>query len=127
MKATLPDSKTSLTDKQKDVLSEISKKGGQDGSVDTGIKVLMKITDQAGSLDTLELALVRRLGYEPIEAERAAAILANKAEQKMNEALKGPKLTEKEKRNPRLKKSAKPKTQNKQTETRGPQDTQNLW
>lgn len=98
LKATLPDSKTSLTDKQKDVLSEISKKGGQDGSVDTGIKVLMKITDQAGSLDTLELALVRRLGYEPIEAERAAAILANKAEQKMNEALKGPKLTEKEKR-----------------------------
>ena len=98
LKATLPNSKTTLTDKQKEVLSEISIKGEQDGSVDTGIKVLWGITDQAGTLDTLEKALVRRLGYEPIEAKRAAAILANKAEQTMNEALKGSKLTEKEKK-----------------------------
>lgn len=96
-KALNPDSKTHLTDKQKEVLSQISIESGQSASPEAGLAILMKKADMSGPIENLEKVLVNRLNYDPIEAQRAAAILADKAQRHMNEALKASKSDKEQK------------------------------
>lgn len=87
-KMSKPESKTQLTDKQREILSDISKRNGGNGSVEGGIETLYQITDENGDLSVLEYALIHRLNYPELEAQRAASILSNKAERVINSSLK---------------------------------------
>lgn len=88
-KSLMPESKTKLTDKQKEILLEIAQKAGKENSLNAGIEALSQITDFTGDLKTLEKSLTEKLGFPAIEAQRAAAILSNKADRRFNDALKG--------------------------------------
>ena len=85
-----PEKKAKLTDKQKDVLREISKAAKLSESVENGILALKQIAPQSDNLSVLEEALVKKLNFERIEAQRAAAILSDKALMTFNEKLKTP-------------------------------------
>lgn len=96
-KALNPDSKTHLSELQKQILTEVSEKAGEKPSPTTGLGILMKKTDIKGGIESLERTFAQKLGYSPLEAERAAAILADKAGRQMNESLKSAKSEKEQK------------------------------
>ena len=59
-KMSKPESKTQLSDKQKEILSDIGIRKDGDGSIKNGIDVLYQITEPTGPLDILEKALVKK-------------------------------------------------------------------
>ena len=97
-KALNPQSKKNLSDKQTDVLIEISAKSGGDSSAVDGLQFLMKNIDFKGKPENLSQLLVKKLGYSKQDAERAAAILCDKSERKINEKLKTEKSDKEQKR-----------------------------
>lgn len=78
----------SLTEKQKDVLKEISKlsqKDGGENTIKSGIEALSEIISKpSGDLESLEKDLQKKLGIEGMEAQRMAAFLSDPAEKKFN-------------------------------------------
>lgn len=96
-KALNPDSKTNLSELQKQILTEVSERAGEKPSPTTGLGILMKKTDMSGDIEKLEKTFVQKLNYSPLEAERAAAILTDKAGRQLNEVLKSAKSNKEQK------------------------------
>jgi superfamily II RNA helicase len=74
-----------LFEKQKEVLREISKQAGGEGSVDHGIQVLKEVaTKPLDNLESLEDDLNQKLGIDQLEAKRMAAHLSDRDERRYN-------------------------------------------
>jgi len=75
----------SLTEKQKEVLTTLSKLSGGNESIENGIKTLSEIASEPSArLENLEQDLQKKLGIEEMEAKRMAAFMSDPSEKRFN-------------------------------------------
>lgn len=88
--AAKPDASEPLFELQKEVLQQISKKAGGEGTVEHGVQVLsekLSFKDGAVKVERMEKDLKEKLGFEETEAQRIASLLQDRSERIQNPIL----------------------------------------